>query len=84
MRDEKLREASNIAWNKQRTGGKWVREDRGVWNVASQFVVNGAAPKEATPSGRESEELLKGKIRETVNELMKAASERSVPPPPMQ
>ncbi|EKM56507.1 uncharacterized protein PHACADRAFT_53071, partial [Phanerochaete carnosa HHB-10118-sp] len=31
LRDENLREASANWWTKQKTVGKWVREDEGVW-----------------------------------------------------
>ena len=78
-REDQLRDASSSAWIKQKKSGQWVREDRGVWNVASQFIVGGAGQRGA--AGKESEEVLKGKIHETVGELMKVASQTPVPPP---
>ncbi|KIP11915.1 hypothetical protein PHLGIDRAFT_124567 [Phlebiopsis gigantea 11061_1 CR5-6] len=78
MRDEKLHEASDAAWRKNKRVGEWVREDRGVWNVASQFILAGKRPQEV----KDGETALREKIQETVREMMKAA-EPPVPAVPL-
>ena len=79
MRDQKLHEASHESWRKNKKAGDWVREDRGVWNVASQFILAGKRPQEV----KDGETALREKIQETVKEMMKA-TEPPVPAAPLQ
>lgn len=68
LRDERLREAATGWWGKQKTIGKWVREDEGVWRTARR------------DSGmKDGDEQLKEKVRSTVNEMLKAKGPAVMP-----
>lgn len=68
MRDEKLHEASHSWWTKQKTIGKWLREDDEVRRVTGKLVGAGNQPDVTAVQG---EEMLKKRIRDSVKELLK-------------
>ena len=75
MRNDRLHEASHSWWSKQRTIGKWVREDEGVRRVAGKLI---GANDKAEMSAKEGEEVLLQKVRSSLNELWKGAQVRPV------
>lgn len=69
LRDENLREAAASWWTKQKTVGRWVREDEGVWRAARR------------DSGtKDGDEKLKEKVRDTVNEMLRVKGPTVVVP----
>jgi hypothetical protein len=76
MRDDRLHDASRSWWSKQRTIGKWVREDNGGRRTVGKLI---GGLQESEVSAAEGEELLKQRVRGPVKVFLKAVQDRPLP-----
>jgi flagellar basal body-associated protein FliL len=76
MRDDRLHDASRSWWSKQRTVGKWVREDNEVRRTVGKLI---GGLQQSEVSAAEGEELLKQRVRDSVQEFLKAVQDRPLP-----